>query len=226
MLAGDRGSRQSFVSRRQAILFGAAACTAVILPKKAKSSAYPLGMTSYGLAYRASVNQPALITQQCAEWCWAASIAMIFASHGHDVDQKVFVQALYGNPLTCAPAGYAINIARALSSSWVDANGQSFQSTVTAAYDANFGVAINNSVIVDELSNNRPLLYCNTHHAMVVVQADYIPSSTPYGVPSIFSVGVLDPWPYYGFHLLSQPEIYPLNVPGGQMTFLASVQTT
>jgi hypothetical protein len=158
---------------------------------------------------------------------------MIYAAHGHYVDQRVFVNALYGNPLTCAPAQRAINIAAELSGQWVDSSENVFQSQVTAAYDAAYGNSLNNAIIVNELLADRPLLYCNTHHAMMVVSADYVLPPVLNAIPMIMQVGVLDPWPNSApYHLLSQPEIYPVQVfvPGslvqGQMTFLASVQTT
>jgi hypothetical protein len=112
-------------------------------------------------------------------------------------------------------------MAQALSSVWTDIGGASFQSRVVAAYDQMAGVnAINNAFIVDELNDDRPLLYANTYHAMVVTAVDYF--ATPIG-PSVQNVGVLDPWPYsLDFHPLSAPELVPAFL-GGQMMFLAAV---
>ena len=92
---------------------------------------------------------------------------------------------------------------------------------ITAAYDPMNGVnAMNNFEIINELENDRPILYCNTHHAMVGVSIDYF--NTPSG-PNVVAFGVLDPWPYSpAFHYLSQPEMIPAHM-GGQMLFAASV---
>lgn len=146
---------------------------------------------------------------------------MIFSFYGHPVDQKRIVTSMFGN-LVCAGANTTV-IGTALSGHWVDDHGTPFQSRVVAAFDPANGInAINNAIIVNELLNNRPMLYCNTHHAMVNVGVDFIP--TPAG-PNVVNVGVADPWPLSpSFHPLSCPEIIP--VPAGQMTFLATVRVT
>jgi hypothetical protein len=155
----------------------------------------------------------------CPNWCWAASAAMIFAAGGHPIDQMNIVQATYGG-LACATAS-TLSITQALSKPWVDANGKYFSPVITSGYDAFTGVLhINNDFIIQELTNNRPILYCNKSHAMVLVSVDFI--STPMG-PKILSAGVLDPWPHSpNYHQLSAPELFPVHQ-GGEMTYLASV---
>lgn len=180
-----------------------------------------IGPATYlGVPSRAWVARPAIVRQQCPEWCWAASASMIFAALGHPVDQKTIVSRVFGG-LACAPAGQTLTMAKVLSAAWVDDSGQQFQSSVTAAYDPMNGVlAINNAIIANELQQDRPLLYANTHHAMVVAEVDYL--ATPMG-PNVQAVGVLDPWPYSPpFHPLTPPEMIPAHM-GGQMTFLAAV---
>ena len=176
--------------------------------------------TQYGIPRKAWVSAPPVIRQECPQWCWAASMAMIFARHGRVVDQKTIVDSTFGG-LMCASAPDTLTIASGLSRSWVDANGQPFSSTVTSAYDpANNIVNLNNLMIIDELSNNRPLLYCNRHHAMVLVVLDYM--DTRMG-PSPYAAAVLDPWPGSpDWHYLSPGEFTPVHL-GGEMTFLASV---
>lgn len=158
--------------------------------------------------------------QHCPMWCWAASISAVFKFFDHDVDQEDIVRGTYGQ-LGCLPALRPIQIAQALSKSWTDNDGDRFRLRITSAYDPYSGInATNNAIIVNELNHNRPLIYCNTHHAMVVSAVDYRP--TPMG-PMIDGVGVIDPWPDSPrLHPLSRPEIVPVHL-GGQMTFLASV---
>jgi hypothetical protein len=174
---------------------------------------------------RAEVNIPQLVAainvQQCPEWCWAASIAMIFGFCGHPIDQREIVRQMYG-AVVCFPAGSSRTIAQALSRTWTDANGNKFTSRVVAAYDPANGInAINNAIIVNELQTDHPLLYCNTSHAMVNFVVDYIP--TPMG-PNVQAVGVVDPWPSSPrTHPLSKPEMVPIHL-GGQMTFLATIR--
>jgi hypothetical protein len=172
---------------------------------------------------RAWVERPTLVRQNCPLWCWAASISMIFASNGHRVPQEEIVQRTFG-AMVCQPSGNPISIARDLSQQWTDTAGDEFDSTVSAAYDAwNGVVTLTNEFIVDQLSDDKPLLYCNSHHAMVLVSVDYI--ETPYG-PNVVGAGVLDPWPGSpGFHALSGPELFPVDR-GGQLTFLAAVDVS
>ncbi len=114
-------------------------------------------------------------------------------------------------------------MAQVLSDTWTDTDGDRFTSELTAAYDAQFNInAITNDFIVDQLTQDRPILYANTHHAMVVVSVDYIPGPQP----TVINAGVLDPWPYSpAYHPLSPAEIVPIQR-GGQMTFLAAADVT
>ena len=171
-------------------------------------------------ATRAFIQVPQVIKQGCPEWCWAASASMIFAMHGHPIDQRAIVQRVYG-AVVCNPAGAGITIAAVVNIPWTDINGVVFKPNLVAAYDFGAGVmAINNQFIVNEIASNRPLIYGNTHHAMVISQVDYI--NAPNG-PNVLAVGVFDPWPGSpDFHPLTPPERIPQHL-GGQMGFLAAV---
>src|SRR5471030_126238 len=172
---------------------------------------------------KAWVDSPVHIPQDCPNFCWAASIAMIFAKHGHPIAQEDIVAQTFGG-LVCKGAPNTLTIANDLSQSWVDKNGVPFTSTVTAAYDpTNHIVAIDNDVVIEELSNNRPLLICNTHHAMVLTVVDYL--ETPMG-NSVKAGAVLDPWPLSPkWHYLDPVEFTPIHL-GGQMMFLATVDVS
>jgi hypothetical protein len=174
---------------------------------------------------RAQIALPSVLLaatlQGCPEWCWAASVSTVFKFFGHPLDQQTIVMQKYGQ-VVCMPALTSSQIAQDLSDTWTDQNGTQFTSSLTAAYDAQAGVlAINNAIIINELLHQRPLLYCNTHHAMVITAADYRPN--PAG-PSIDGIGVVDPWPPSPrLHPLSPPELIPAHL-GGQMTFLAAIR--
>ena len=172
-----------------------------------------------GPATRVFVGQPNIVRQQCPEWCWAASSSMIFSMHGHPLNQMSIVSRVFGG-LACM-SGRGITIAQVLSAAWMDDNGQPFRSRLVAAYEFENGVnAINVNFIINELSADRPLLYGNRHHAMVVSQVDYI--DTPNG-PNVQGVGVFDPWPWNPpFHSLTPAEIRGQHE-GGEMGFLAAV---
>jgi hypothetical protein len=180
----------------------------------------PSLLRAAGAPGRAFVAHPQLVQQQCPEWCWAASASMIFASGGHPTDQKKIVAGV-NNGLACGRQQPGI-ITQVLNGSWTDDYGQQFYPQVEAGYDQLNGIVnINNTFIINELTQNRPLLYANTHHCMVIVEADYF--ETPMG-PNITDVLVLDPWPYNpSLHPLTPPELLPL-FQGGQMMYLAAVR--
>jgi hypothetical protein len=197
-------------------LAGAAACVT------AKTTALA-NLTDLGNGYKQVwVNQIHVSRQECPYWCWAAAISMIFGIQGHFVDQKVIVdQAIRG--LVCVPAPSAIEIARLLSRSWTDFQGATFNSRVSAAYDFQARVnTLQNNFIRDELSNNRPLIYANKHHAMAVIGMDYYEYPNGQIVPLNF--GVLDPWPWSPeFRKIAGPEITVVDL-NGEMMFLAAVE--
>jgi hypothetical protein len=175
----------------------------------------------------ATVDMPrlaqAIQTQQCEQWCWAASISMIFAYHGYSVSQTQIVAQTYGS-VVCLPALVSYTIGADLSRPYLDAFGRRFVSQVTAAFDPQNGIYnLTNAMIVNELSSNRPLLYCNKHHAMVLYEVTYTGSALN---PTIRAARVVDPWPFTErTHRLTDAEMYMINV-GGDMTFLAATRVT
>lgn len=207
--------------RRSMILGGVAA--AALSPLKAAETF--VNNTPMGPLRRAYVDHPTVIKQNCQLWCWAASSSMIFASHGHQVPQQQIVQKLFGATVCASsgmhPLGPTGTITATLSSPWMNISGTTFSPHIVAAYDAYRSInAINNNFIINELTQSRPLLYCNRTHAMVVVAIEYI--ATPMG-PNPTAVGVIDPYPGSpDFHLLSGPEMVPAHM-GGDMTYVASV---
>jgi hypothetical protein len=174
----------------------------------------------------ASVNmvqlQQAVSTQQCEQWCWAASISMMFGFYGHPLSQAAIVAATYGN-VVCLPANSSTTIGVDLSRPWLDANRRPFTSQVIAAYDYfnGFNTFGGNSSIVAALQANNPMLYCNRSHAMVLYSVSYVDG--PSG-PDIQRADVIDPWPSSPrAHALTPAELFRADL-GGEMTFLAQVQ--
>lgn len=202
---------------RRGFLCGALAASSLAVSSRSRAAVAGLG----GGVQRAYVTRPQVIRQNCPQWCWAASMSMVFEMWGHTVDQRDIVQATFGT-LTCQPIGSGIAIARTLSGHhWVDSAGNRFRCTVSAAYDFHAGFNnLTNDLVVRELSNDRPLIYCNTHHAMVQVTMDY---RDYFGTIQPLSVGVLDPWPQSpAYHPLTPAELIAAHL-GGDMTFLATV---
>ena len=202
--------------KRRSLLLGT---SGAIASSAAKAAGGCSAITPLGPLCRVYIQAPQIIRQDCQEWCWAASAAMIFAMNDHTIDQLKIVNAVFGQP-ACLPSPNIV-MAQVLSANWKDDNGDDFQVTLRAAYDFGAGVnAITDAFIVDQIKNNKPLLYGNGHHAMVLSQVDFVDTSNG---PLIRSAGVFDPWPYNpGFHLLTPPELIPAHL-GGQLNFLAAV---
>ncbi|WP_402718474.1 hypothetical protein [Janthinobacterium rivuli] len=198
------------------------ALAATPLAANALANNDPIGMAGpYGNPRKAWVEKPDHIRQNCHSFCWAASIAIIFSAHGHPIHQDRIAMSMFGT-LTCQPAKTTSFIGSALSRDWIDDNGVPFSSQVTGAYDVENGIySLNNAMVIDELSNNSPLMICNLTHAMVLVVVDYF--DTPMG-PNVQGVGVLDPYPLSpAFHYLSPEEYTPAHL-GGQLRFLGRVR--
>ena len=201
---------------RRSLLFGGLGTAVSSAVRAAQTCGAP---SPLGTPCRVFVAQPAIIRQQCPEWCWAAAASMVFEMHGHPVNQGRIVAGVFGGLACASSQGFVI--AQVLSVPWIDDFGNPFRTNVVAAYDFGAGVNfISNRFIIDELVADRPLLYGNNHHAMVVSQVDYF--ETPIG-PNIQAVGVFVPWPYNpAFHLLTPAEMIPQHM-GGEMAFLAAV---
>lgn len=137
--------------------------------------------------------------QQTPVWCWAASMSMIFAYYGHQVDQSTIVSRFYGAAVPIAGDPLAMDVG--FNSQWIDTSGRSFRVTskITDLYRGT-SFQVSNIDIVAALTQEKPVFYCDQTHAMVLVQVDYI--NTPSGV-DILAGGVIDPWPAsFGFRAL------------------------
>jgi hypothetical protein len=211
------------MDRRSFVLGATASASALAFPARANKTV--LGPpTPMGIPTRVFVSQPKVIRQDCPAWCWAASTAMIFASNGRALlNQEIIIQRVFQAQPMCTTAS-PNTITQLLNDSWLDAAGKGFRSSVVAGYDIFSGQTnIDNNIIVNELSNNRPLLYCNKHHAMVIVAMEYF--DTPMG-PNPKNVWVMDPWPMSPpFHPLSPQEMMAAHL-GGDYCYSAAVVIT
>ncbi len=194
---------------RRAFVLGAVGLAVASVPVKAQS-----------MGRLVSVERPKIVKQRCAQWCWAAAASMIFDHLGHRVDQTAIVEKVYDG-LVCAGAQPTI-ITEILNVPWVDDNSHVFTPQIEACYDQSCGVDnLTSGVIIDELSQDRMLLYANTRHCMAVAGAFFV--ETPAG-PKILKVIVMDPWPSGpDERLLSDAEMRPAFM-GGEMTYLAAVR--
>ena len=146
-----------------------------------------------GLKYDCAYVSPVLTIekQEGWLWCWAASISTIFKHYGHPVAQSTIVTRIKGVPID--EAGWPAEMTAALSTTWVDLNGETFKATCQI-HDMDSGTStFNNSGIMTDLKNNKPILYCNSNHAMVLVAATS--EVWPDGNWRIVNGQVLDPSP-------------------------------
>src|SRR5437764_11638959 len=140
---------------RQALTFVVVFAVLVVVANTAiaKTTCEP---TPQGIQCIAQVDfqnfqQTSFQQQKMSQWCWAASISMLFSYYGHPVSQEKIVQSLYGR-IVNLPSGTGWNIASRLNRSWVDDNNQRFQSQLTAAYDYYAQVmTLDNAWIVNDL---------------------------------------------------------------------------
>lgn len=161
-------------------------------------------------------------SQYQSQWCWAAAVSAVFNYHKHPVKQERIVQEVYGG-IVNLPAFSGVVIANQLNKNWLDDNGKSFSARLTGAYDVDANVnAITNSMIVAELTNNKPLVIGNRSHAMVLTSVSYYPNFPSFG---IVKAQVFDPWPGIGYRSLRQSEMQPAHL-GGELRFLASANVT
>jgi hypothetical protein len=167
--------------------------------------------------------QQAFQTQQASQWCWAASIAMIFAYHDHPVAQARIVSEVYGRPVDM-PAQAGVVMAQQLNREWLDESGAAFTARLTGVYDAYAGVyGLTNAQIVAELDRGNPLLLANRTHAVVLTSVRY--QRTAAG-PEILGAMVFDPWPGIGARPLRQAELMGAHTGYGELTFVAMASVT
>jgi hypothetical protein len=163
-------------------------------------------------------------TQKQDLWCWAASISMIFAYYGYDVPQEQIVTDAYGG-LVNERGRSMTHMAQLMHRDWRDSQGRWFRSQIVAAYDAAMNyIQLDNRFIVNELVSERPLLFGNMTHAMVLTAVTTWTSAT--GEVMLQNMGFMDPWPGRGLRGLDSYDEGVAQHLGGKMTFLASPQVT
>ncbi len=134
-------------------------------------------------------------SQRNSNWCWAASLQMIFNYYNVNITQEQIVQRSYGTDPNGELPNWTGNFEVITSNlnNWnVDNNGRQY--AVSAM--VNMG-APTPAYLIQELEAQHPVLIGyksgpNSGHAVVITACSYIP--TEYG-PYIQSIVVRDPWP-------------------------------
>jgi Papain-like cysteine protease AvrRpt2 len=152
-------------------------------------------------------------TQSMSEWCWAASISMIFAFNGHPVSQARIVRDAYGG-IGNIPGNYPA-LFGSLDRDWTDDRGGSFTVSVNNLFAADFGGGtLTNADLAAALDDEQPILYCTAQHAMVLTSMSYVATN-------VVEAWVMDPWPGNGLRRLAPVEMAP--PPIGQLRMAATL---
>ncbi|MDQ6881945.1 MAG: C39 family peptidase [Pseudomonadota bacterium] len=148
-------------------------------------------------------------TQEKSQWCWAASIAMVFARYGHALSQEHIVRQYFGHAADRPVAAQAIT--QLLARPWKDGEGRRFEANASVSWVAERGPKSAYDTMVSELSNQRPLLIGVAGHAMVLVGIDFERLPAAGGV-RITGGKVIDPMPGRGLRRLFSDEARPTYV--------------
>ncbi len=143
------------------------------------------------------------VDQINSEWCWAASLQMVFNYNTISIRQDQIVQRTFGN-LGNNPANDQI-ITGNLNNTNVDNNGKKY--VVSASFNPGFPPA---NVLISELNLQHPILIgyqssFNSRHVVVITACSFSQNPNPYLPPIIKTIIVRDPFPY--------PQPNPQNFP-------------
>ncbi|WP_395842103.1 papain-like cysteine protease family protein [Cystobacter fuscus] len=134
--------------------------------------------------------------QQMSQWCWAASISMVFSHYGLSIPQQDIVSQAYGSIMNMPGSPGAI--AQSLNRDWRDSRGAMWR-VRTSTLNATPPQA------AAELAKGRPLIIGTLGHAMVLTALTY--DVVPSGAGQVIQATVRDPWPTNGGRrVLSAPE--------------------
>lgn len=134
-------------------------------------------------------------SQRNTNWCWAASLQMVFNYYGINITQEQIVARSYGvDPYGKLPNWTgSFQVITANLNNWnIDNYGRGYFVNATL----NWG-APTPAYLIQELSAQRPVLIGyssgpNSGHAVVITACSYVPTNMG---PMIQSIVVRDPWP-------------------------------
>lgn len=168
----------------------------LLLPREASAYSECSGIDSRGIktctvGLKIGVET---VRQRCEWWCWAACIEAIFNLNGHQVDQEVIAEKLFGSAAVCAPA-LPEEILYAIEGYWVDGDGKEFyasgQQLANLGRTSWGGEDVN--LVIEELKQGRPLVNGAVGHATVLTAVTY--EQERYFNPVLREIIVRDPWP-------------------------------
>ena len=145
----------------------------------------------------AHISAAAVDGQHMSQWCWAASIEMVFRYYGLRVPQETIVQQTWGQIVNLP--GQPDQILANLNRPWRDSRGRWF-------YVSGETVSANSVTAAQDLSNDMPLIIGTMGHAMALTSLIYLRDQ--FGRGDVTAAVVRDPWPGNGRRVLSAQEWY------------------
>jgi hypothetical protein len=149
------------------------------------------------------------VAQEQPNWCWAASISMIFAHHGYRVPQQEIVKGAFG-VATALPAPSGETMTNVLSVAWIDQDAKPFRPSALASDAFAKRYQVSNDQVLAELAAGRPLLIGASRHAVVLVGLEF--QRLAGGAVRITSGTVIDPQPGRGIRPMLTAELRPTYV--------------
>ncbi len=213
----------------KAALLAAALCVAgALLPLAGQAQENCGAVGADGIAHCSAGLEAAHIDrmqtqQEAPDWCWAASIAMVFAHHGRALPQRQIVVRHFvpGAPLPETPlperaAVTAAAITQLLAAPWHDSAGRPFRAQAQVGDAPGRSFHFNNDTVIRELAAQRPLIVGALGHAMVLVRVHY-ERFVAQGALRITGATVIDPLPGAGVRRLAPRELRPSYVAAVQL---------
>jgi hypothetical protein len=148
-------------------------------------------------------------TQEQSQWCWAASIAMVFAHHGFSLAQERVVERHFGELANRGVPGAVMT--QLLGESWRDAKGRAFLASALVGDAPARRFQFGSDTVVRELADERPLIVGALGHAMVLVHVEYERFPEQDAV-RITGGTVIDPAAGQGVRRLKPQELQPSYV--------------
>jgi hypothetical protein len=145
------------------------------------------------------------VTQQRSQWCWAASLQMIFTRYGYTVPQADIVERLYGGeqdlPIRTG------DVPPLVGRDWFGLDGRGFSARILPHAVAQPTLAGHRQVL-QALAEEHPLLIVTGRHVVVLVALDF--EEVAHGAGLRITGGlVLDPTPGQGIRMLARAEANP-----------------
>jgi hypothetical protein len=144
------------------------------------------------------------VPQQRSQWCWAASLEMVFARYGYAVPQAEIVERWYGDELDLPI--WTKDVPQLVGRDWFDVDGKGF-SALAVPKPVSRPTLAGFRQVLQTLADEHPLLLVTGRHVVVLVGLKF--ESYADGGLRITGGMVLDPAPAQGLRELGPGEVHP-----------------